>query len=87
MCLAIPGLVESVFENNGLKMAKVNFGGIRKTTCLQYTQDARVGSYVLVHVGFAISIIDEQEAAQTLKALQLDHDFSSLVEAEGGETV
>ncbi len=86
MCLAIPGLVESTFESNGLKMAKVNFGGIRKNTCLQYTSDAVVGNYVLVHVGFAISIINEEEAARTLNALRVDHDFSALVEAEGGES-
>ncbi len=86
MCLAIPGLVESVFDSNGLKMARVNFGGIRKNTCLQYTPEACAGSYVLVHVGFAISVIDEQEASRTLKALQLDYS-SELAEFEGKQTL
>ena len=70
MCLAIPGLLEEVFEESGLKMGKVNFGGIRKSTCLQYTPDAEPGAYVLVHVGFAISVIDEDEAKRTLAFLE-----------------
>lgn len=66
MCLAIPGMVENLIEDQDLKMARVNFGGIRKSICLEYTPEAKVGDYVLVHVGFAISIIDEDEAQRTL---------------------
>jgi hydrogenase expression/formation protein HypC len=69
MCLAIPGMVESIFEKDGLKMSKVNFGGIRRTACLEYTPEAKTGDYVLVHVGFALSVIDEQEALRTLAAI------------------
>jgi hydrogenase expression/formation protein HypC len=76
MCLAIPGQIESIFENAGLKMAKVNFGGIKKSICLDYTPDAILGNYVLVHVGFAISIIDEEEAKRNLLALQDDAEFT-----------
>lgn len=69
MCLAIPGFLESVFDKDGMKMSKVNFGGIKRTVCLEYTPDAKVGDYVLVHVGFALSIIDEEEARRTLALL------------------
>jgi len=69
MCLAIPGMVETIFEKDGLKMSKINFGGIRRTACLEYTPDAQTGDYVLVHVGFALSVIDEQEALRTLSAI------------------
>ena len=81
MCLAIPGQVEQLFESNGLRMAKVNFGGIRKSACLQYTPDVEVGGYVLVHVGFAISVIDDAEARRTLDMLQLNNE---LVELQDG---
>lgn len=69
MCLAIPGMVEAIFEKDGLKMSKINFGGIRRTACLEYTPEAKTGDYVLVHVGFALSVIDEQEALITLSAI------------------
>lgn len=69
MCLAIPGILESVFERDGLKMSKVNFDGIKRIVCLEYTPNAKVGDYVLVHVGFALSIIDEEEARRTLALL------------------
>ncbi len=78
MCLAIPGQIEQIFENQGLKMARVNFGGIRKSACLQYAPDATVGSYVLVHVGFAISVIDEDEARKTGQMLELNGELKEL---------
>lgn len=77
MCLAIPGQVEQLFFEGGLTMAKVNFGGIRRSVCLDYTPEAKQGDYVLVHVGFAISMIDEEEAKQTLAALT-DADLKEL---------
>jgi hydrogenase expression/formation protein HypC len=70
MCLAIPGRVEETFDRQGLRMAKVRFGGIVRETCLQYVPDARVGDYVLVHVGFALSTVDAEEAARTYQALE-----------------
>lgn len=64
MCLAVPGRVIEVFDNEAteLKCGKIDFGGIRKEVCLAYTPDAAVGDYVLVHVGFALTVIDEAEA-------------------------
>jgi hydrogenase expression/formation protein HypC len=69
MCLGIPGKVVEMFEQNDLPMGKVEFGGIVKDICLAYTPEAQVGDYVLVHVGFAISRIDETEAQETLDLL------------------
>ncbi|MCA9149794.1 MAG: HypC/HybG/HupF family hydrogenase formation chaperone [Planctomycetales bacterium] len=66
MCLAVPGQIETCFEQDGLPMATVNFGGVRKNVCLAYVPDAVVGEYVIVHVGFALHKLDEQAAQETL---------------------
>jgi len=71
MCLAVPGEVIRIDDgSSGLAMGTVSFGGIKKQVCLAYVPDVRVGEYVLVHVGFAISKIDEQEAEQVFAALE-----------------
>jgi len=70
MCLGIPGKVIERFEASGLPMAKVQFGGICRQACLAYVPDVAVGEYVVVHVGFAISKIDEEEAARTYQLLE-----------------
>jgi hydrogenase expression/formation protein HypC len=70
MCLAIPGKVLQEFEAGGMRMAKVQFGGIVREASLDYVPEVKVGDYVLVHVGFAISIVDEEEAARTYKTLE-----------------
>jgi hydrogenase expression/formation protein HypC len=70
MCLGIPGKVLEVFENDGLPMGKVEFGGIVKQACLSFTPEAQVGDYVIVHVGFAISRIDEAEAHEIFSYLK-----------------
>jgi hydrogenase expression/formation protein HypC len=71
MCLAIPGkLIEIAPDTQGVKMGKANFGGIVKQVCLEYTPEAMIGDYVLVHVGFALSKVNEEEAARTYKALE-----------------
>jgi hydrogenase expression/formation protein HypC len=69
MCLGIPGKIVELSEQNDLPMGKVEFGGIVKEVCLAYTPEAQVGDYVLVHVGFALSRIDEVEAQETLALL------------------
>jgi hydrogenase expression/formation protein HypC len=71
MCLAIPGKVIEVLEDpHGVRMAKANFGGVVKQVCLEYTPEVVVGDYVLVHVGFALSKVDEDEAARTYQLLE-----------------
>jgi hydrogenase expression/formation protein HypC len=71
VCLAIPGrLVEVIQDAHGMRMGKANFGGIVKQVCLEYTPEANEGDYVLVHVGFALGKVDEEEAARTYKLLE-----------------
>jgi hydrogenase expression/formation protein HypC len=69
MCLAIPGKVVETFTHQGMQMARVQFGGVTREACLDYVPETRVGEYVLVHVGFAISRVDEEEAHRTYQAL------------------
>lgn len=77
MCLGIPGKIIDVYEKDSLKMAKVDFGGIVKEACLAYTPEAEVGQYALIHVGFAISLMDEEEAQETLQLIQEMSDIES----------
>lgn len=70
MCLAIPGRVLEEFERSGMRMAKVQFGGIVREAALDYVPAAKVGDYVLVHVGFAISTVNAEEAERTYQLLQ-----------------
>jgi hydrogenase expression/formation protein HypC len=66
MCLAVPGRILTIAEVDGVPMADVDFGGVRKNVCLQYVPDAVLGEYVVVHVGFAIQRLDEESAIETL---------------------
>lgn len=70
MCLAIPGRVAELFDRKGLRMAKVDFAGVRRECCLEYVPEAVLGDYVLVHVGFALSVIDEEEARRTYRLFE-----------------
>lgn len=70
MCLAIPGKVVTIREADGILFGKVDFGGIVKEVCLEYTPDVKLGEYVIVHVGFSLSKMDEQEAARTYQLLE-----------------
>ena len=67
MCLAVPGQVESIHDDGGVRMGRVNFGGVVKEVCLAYLPDLAVGDYTIVHVGFALSRIDEASARDTLR--------------------
>ncbi|MES2390521.1 MAG: HypC/HybG/HupF family hydrogenase formation chaperone [Acidobacteriota bacterium] len=88
MCLAIPGKVVETYANNGMQMARVQFGGVTREACLEYVPETAVGDYVLVHVGFAISKVDEEEARRTYEALeeidQLGELDAPFVEEAGG---
>jgi hydrogenase expression/formation protein HypC len=65
MCLAIPGKVIELYEQNGLKMGKLDYAGTVNTACLEYVPEIQLGQYALVHAGFAISVLDEEEAQKT----------------------
>ena len=83
MCLAVPGKIIEIYEANGLKMAKLDYGGVVREACLAYVPEAQVGEYAIVHVGFALSILDEEEALKTLEAFR---EIDLLAEAEDAET-
>jgi len=85
MCLGIPGKVVEKYDLEGIQMGKVDFGGIQKEVCLAYVPDIEVGEYTIVHVGFAITQLDEASAQETLA---LFREIGTLEEelAAGGET-
>ena len=81
MCLAIPGKVIDFSEVDGMKMARVSFGGMVKQVCMEYTPQAAAGDYVLVHVGFALSTMNADEAERTYRLLE---ELGQLTELEDG---
>jgi hydrogenase expression/formation protein HypC len=89
MCLAVPGRVESIFNDQGTRMGRVNFGGVIKEVCLAYLPDLEVGDYTIVHVGFAISKLDEASALKTLQTFEelglLEEELQEMREL-GGES-
>jgi hydrogenase expression/formation protein HypC len=83
MCLAIPGQVIEVFEAQGLRMGRADFGGTIRKVCLEHLPEAGLGDYVLVHVGFALSRIDPEEAERTYRFLE---ELGQLGELQAPET-
>jgi len=69
MCLSIPGRVVETYRDNELAMGKVDFGGVVKSVCLEHVPEAGTGDWVLVHVGFALTLIDEAEAKKIFELL------------------
>ena len=78
MCLGIPGKVLETYRENDVLMGKVDFNGIRKGVCLEHVPEARPGEYVLVHVGFALSRIDEEEARRVFELLESMNQLDDL---------
>lgn len=70
MCLGIPGKIIEMYEKDGLKMAKVDYGDVFNEVCLEPTPEAQVGEYVMVHAGFALNTLSEEEAKETLELLR-----------------
>lgn len=70
MCLGVPGKIVEIYEAGGLPMGKIDFGGVTREACLAYVPDAQVGEYTVIHVGFAISQLSEEEAQKTLDVLR-----------------
>ena len=83
MCLAIPGKIESITGDDPLsRMGKINFGGILKEASLAYVPEVKVGDYVIVHVGFALSRVDEEEAHKVFGYLKEMEELAELEDAE-----
>jgi hydrogenase expression/formation protein HypC len=70
MCLAVPGKITEIYQTNGLLMGKIDFGGVVREVCLTYVPEAKIGDYTIIHVGFALNLIDEAEALETLALLE-----------------
>ena len=83
MCLAIPGKVVETFDQRGLRMARVQFGGIIREACLEYVPETQIGEYVLVHVGFAISRVDEAKRTHLPGAARTGSTYRARI-ARGG---
>jgi hydrogenase expression/formation protein HypC len=84
MCLSIPGRIVEIRQEGSLLMGSVDFGGVTKEICLDYVPEARVGQYVLVHVGFAISLLDEEEAMARLEMFRQMVELADELEASNG---
>ena len=84
MCLAIPGRVVEFQQLDGIRMSRVDFGGVTRQACLEYLPEVELGDYVLVHAGFAISKVDAEEAARTYRYLQ---EMDRLGEVTTGDEV
>ena len=82
MCLGIPGKIIEAYETDGLRMGKVDFEGVIRESCLAYVPEAKVGDYILVHVGFALNTISEAEAQETLKLLRAIADLDEELNPE-----
>ena len=80
MCLAIPGKVIEIYEDAGLIMGKIDYGGTINKACLAYVPDVKVGQYVIVHAGFAISVLDEDEAEEVFQTFD---ELTDALEKEG----
>ena len=84
MCLGVPGRVEDVWEADGTRFATVDFGGVRKEVCLAYVPDVAVGDYTIVHVGFALTKLDEKSALETLELFKsvglLDEELNPTID-------
>jgi hydrogenase expression/formation protein HypC len=84
MCLGIPGRLVARFDLHGQPMGRVDFGGVVKSICLAYVPEIALGEYTIVHVGFAIAVVDEQSA---LESLELFRQMGMLEDELGPETV
>jgi hydrogenase expression/formation protein HypC len=87
MCLAVPGKIVEITEVDGLQMAKVDFGGIFREACLDYVPEAKLGDYCVIHVGFAISLLSEKEAMETLDLLKQISNIEEELGPEVGQDV
>lgn len=77
MCLGVPAKIIELYEKGGLPMARVDFGGVFREACMSYVPEATVGDYCIIHVGFALNLLSEEEAQETLALLKEISDFGS----------
>jgi hydrogenase expression/formation protein HypC len=91
MCLGIPGKIIDIYEANGLRMCRVDFGGVVREACLAYAPEAAVGDYTVIHVGFAISLLNEAEAQAALETIReianVEEELGGVSSTQGGEVL
>lgn len=85
MCLAVPGKIVDIYDLNSLRMGRIDFGGVIREACLEALPDAQVGDYTIVHAGFALNLLSEEEARETLDALQEIADIEAELGLTSGE--
>jgi len=79
MCLGIPGKILSIYEDHGTKMAEIDFGGVKREVCIEVIPEAKQGDWTIVHAGFALNLLSEDEAQETLDILR---EMSELADQE-----
>jgi hydrogenase expression/formation protein HypC len=86
MCLGVPGKIVEIYDAGGLRMGRIDFGGVQREACLEYVPEAEIGDYTVIHVGFAISRLSEEEAMASLEILNewVDMDTELGAEPESG---
>jgi hydrogenase expression/formation protein HypC len=82
MCLSIPGKIVDIYETDGLLMGKIDFDGVTRESCLAYVPEARVGDYAIIHVGFALNLLSEEEAQETLDLFKQISEAARLEDEE-----
>jgi len=82
MCLGIPGKIVEIYEKDSMRMGKVDFGGVIRETCLAALPEAKIGEYTIVHAGFALNILSEEDAKETLALLQELEDIENKINDE-----
>lgn len=79
MCLGVPGKIIDIYQQDGLRMAKIDFGGVTREACLEALPEAKVGEYTIIHAGFALNVLSEAEAMETLSALRELGEFEAQI--------
>ncbi|MHC1784910.1 MAG: HypC/HybG/HupF family hydrogenase formation chaperone [Anaerolineaceae bacterium] len=77
MCLAVPGKIIEIYLADEMRMARVDFGGVTRQVCLEALPNAKVGDYTIIHAGFALSLLDEEEALESLETFKELSDFEA----------
>ncbi len=83
MCLGVPGKIIELYEKDGVRMGRVDFGGVTREACFETLPSANIGQYAIIHVGFAISLLDEADAMETLELLREMDEAGDFEAAEG----
>ncbi len=84
MCLGVPGKIIEIYQGGELLMGKIDFGGVTREVCLAYVPEAKVGDYAMIHVGFALNLMSEQEAQESLDLLRQLADVEEKINKETG---